>query len=204
MHSAGCVYLRRLLLPSGECICNAKIYLAFLPDLYRVCLGNYSCLEAVFRLQRKIGYFIMHTYIPSVLIVMLSWVGFWINRNSDPARVSLGVTTVLTMTTISAASRQISVSYLKAIDVWYAACLVFVFGALLEYAFVNEFVRHEKHKSEHVPSASTDQVIMHYRPYSLLSVLHLKQIQYAFVALHPIHHRNTLSLTSSRPLHSVF
>jgi len=162
MHSAGCVYLRRLLLPSGECICNAKIYLAFLPDLYRVCLGNYSCLEAVFRLQRKIGYFIMHTYIPSVLIVMLSWVGFWINRNSDPARVSLGVTTVLTMTTISAMSRQISVSYLKAIDVWYAACLVFVFGALLEYAFVNEFVRHEKHKSEHVPSASTDQVIMHY------------------------------------------
>ena len=94
-----------------------------------------------------------------MLIVMLSWVGFWINKNSDPARVALGVTTVLTMTTLTVTSRHISVSYMKALDVWYAACLVFVFGALLEYAFVNVFVRSEKRKSQSTPTASADLVI---------------------------------------------
>jgi len=54
------------------------------------------------------------------------------------------------------------VSYLKALDVWYAACMVFVFAALLEYAFVNVFVRSEKTKSGRVPSASTDPVLCIY------------------------------------------
>ena len=110
-------------------------------------------------MQRKIGFFVLQSYIPSMLIVMLSWVGFWINKNSDPARVALGVTTVLTMTTLTVTSRHISVSYMKALDVWYAACLVFVFGALLEYAFVNVFVRSEKRKSQSTPTASADLVI---------------------------------------------
>ncbi|VDL68574.1 unnamed protein product [Nippostrongylus brasiliensis] len=35
-----------------------------------------------------------------MLIVTISWVSFWLNREASPARVSLGVTTVLTMTTL--------------------------------------------------------------------------------------------------------
>jgi len=92
----------------------------------------------------------MRSYIPSILIVMLSWVGFWINRNAEPARVALGVTTVLTMTTLASTARQINVSYLKALDVWYAVCLFLVFAALVEYAFVNVFVRGERRQKEQV------------------------------------------------------
>ena len=108
--------------------------------------GNYSCLQASFFLQRQVGFFVLQTYIPSMLIVMLSWVGFWINKNSEPARIALGVTTVLTMTTQLTTSRSntMRVSYLKAIDVWYSSCMLFVFSALLEFAFVNASSRREK------------------------------------------------------------
>ncbi|KAG8509287.1 Glycine receptor subunit alpha-1 [Galemys pyrenaicus] len=44
-------------------------------------------------------------YIPSLLIVILSWISFWINMDAAPARVGLGITTVLTMTTQSSGSR---------------------------------------------------------------------------------------------------
>ena len=39
-------------------------------------------------------------YLPCILIVALSWVGFWIDHKSTPARVSLGITTVLTVVTL--------------------------------------------------------------------------------------------------------
>ncbi|KAK2141333.1 hypothetical protein LSH36_1118g00025 [Paralvinella palmiformis] len=104
---------------------------------------NFSCLQATFHLRRQIGFYVLQTYIPSILIVMLSWVSFWINKDAVPARISLGVTTVLTMTTQLSTSRSNSmrVSYPKAIDVWYASCMLFVFGALLEYALINVMSR---------------------------------------------------------------
>lgn len=52
---------------------------------------------------------------------------------------SSGITTVLTMTTISNGVRQSlpRISYVKAIDIYLVMCFVFVFAALLEYAAVN-------------------------------------------------------------------
>jgi len=52
--------------------------------------GVYQRLSLSFALKRNVGYFIFQTYLPSILIVMLSWVAFWINHESPPARVGLG------------------------------------------------------------------------------------------------------------------
>jgi hypothetical protein len=52
--------------------------------------GVYQRLSLSFALQRNIGYFLFQTYLPSVLIVMLSWVSFWINHEATSARVALG------------------------------------------------------------------------------------------------------------------
>ncbi|KAK6172671.1 hypothetical protein SNE40_016283 [Patella caerulea] len=101
--------------------------------------GDYKRLSLYFSLRRNIGYFIFQTYLPSILIVMLSWVSFWINHEATSARVALGITTVLTMTTISNGVRSSlpRISYVKAIDIYLVMCFVFVFAALLEYAAVN-------------------------------------------------------------------
>ncbi|XP_064508963.1 gamma-aminobutyric acid receptor subunit beta-1 isoform X1 [Pseudopipra pipra] len=101
--------------------------------------GAYPRLSLSFRLKRNIGYFILQTYMPSTLITILSWVSFWINYDASAARVALGITTVLTMTTISTHLRETlpKIPYVKAIDIYLMGCFVFVFLALLEYALVN-------------------------------------------------------------------
>ncbi|XP_023266353.1 glycine receptor subunit alpha-2-like, partial [Seriola lalandi dorsalis] len=67
--------------------------------------GKFTCIEVKFYLERQMGYYLIQMYIPSLLTVILSWVSFWINMDAAPARVGLGITTVLTMTTQSSGSR---------------------------------------------------------------------------------------------------
>ena len=59
------------------------------------CAGEYVVMRLQFDLVRRMGYFTIQTYIPCILIVVLSWVSFWINRDATPARTSLGQLTCL-------------------------------------------------------------------------------------------------------------
>ncbi|EPQ15860.1 Gamma-aminobutyric acid receptor subunit pi [Myotis brandtii] len=99
--------------------------------------GNYTRLVLQFELRRNVLYFILETYVPSTFLVVLSWVSFWISLDSVPARTCIGVTTVLSMTTLMIGSRTSLPNtncFIKAIDVYLGICFSFVFGALLEYA----------------------------------------------------------------------
>ncbi|RUS88753.1 hypothetical protein EGW08_003470 [Elysia chlorotica] len=100
--------------------------------------GTFTCLESILTLERQVGFYLTQTYIPSILIVMLSWAAFWIDHEAVPARISVGLLTVLTITTQSSGARSElpRVSYIKAIDVWMSANLIFVFTAYMEYAVV--------------------------------------------------------------------
>lgn len=103
----------------------------------------FTCLAVDFLLHRSVGFYTIQIYIPSTLIVVLSWVSFVLDVTAVPARISLGILTVLTMTNMKtiAVSSLPKVSYIKAIDVWMAICLSFVFASLLEFAIVNAFAR---------------------------------------------------------------
>lgn len=56
--------------------------------------GAYPRLSLSFKLKRNIGYFILQTYMPSILITILSWVSFWINYDASAARVALGTNSI--------------------------------------------------------------------------------------------------------------
>ena len=85
-------------------------------------------------------------YLPSIVVVLLSCVSFWIDHESVTARVVIGIITVLM--TVSQISGQYHSSlagpFTKAIDVWMVSCLVFVLGAFVEYAVVHVLARRDK------------------------------------------------------------
>nr|CAD7195881.1 unnamed protein product [Timema douglasi] len=87
-------------------------------------IGNYSCLVAEFHLTRSVGFHLVQSYLPTILIVIISWVSFWMDVDSVPGRTTLGVTTLLAVSSQSSGiqSGLPQVSYVKAIDVWMGTC----------------------------------------------------------------------------------
>uniref|UniRef100_G3WKM0 Neurotransmitter-gated ion-channel transmembrane domain-containing protein n=1 Tax=Sarcophilus harrisii TaxID=9305 RepID=G3WKM0_SARHA len=112
-------------------------------EIIRSSTGEYVVMTTYFHLKRKIGYFVIQTYLPCIMTVILSQVSFWLNRESVPARTVFGVTTVLTMTTLSISARNSlpKVAYATAMDWFIAVCYAFVFSALIEFATVNYFTK---------------------------------------------------------------
>uniref|UniRef100_A0A3Q3JPG9 Gamma-aminobutyric acid (GABA) A receptor, alpha 3 n=1 Tax=Monopterus albus TaxID=43700 RepID=A0A3Q3JPG9_MONAL len=112
-------------------------------ETIRSSTGEYVVMTTYFHLKRKIGYFVIQTYLPCIMTVILSQVSFWLNRESVPARTVFGVTTVLTMTTLSISARNSlpKVAYATAMDWFMAVCYAFVFSALIEFATVNYFTK---------------------------------------------------------------
>ncbi|ULT81297.1 hypothetical protein L3Y34_011285 [Caenorhabditis briggsae] len=121
--------------------CNGSYQYALTADSFKS--DDFSCLTGNLYLSRSIGYNLVQSYIPTGLIVMISWVSFWIDRRAVPARVTLSFTTLVSLTTLGNGLRfgLPQVSYAKAIDLWYGACMFFVFCALLEFATINSYMR---------------------------------------------------------------
>ncbi|XP_033217149.1 gamma-aminobutyric acid receptor alpha-like [Belonocnema kinseyi] len=105
--------------------------------------GEFSVLQVSFNLQRHTGYFLIQVYVPCVLIVVLSWVSFWIHREATSDRVGLGITTVLTLSTISLDARTDlpKVKYATALDWFLLACFFYCIATLLEFAGVHYFTK---------------------------------------------------------------
>ncbi|CAD5213552.1 unnamed protein product [Bursaphelenchus xylophilus] len=103
--------------------------------------GEFSCLRALFRLKRDVGFHVAQTYIPTSLALMFSWVGVWLPEEFMEGRIGVAITVLLTLSTESAGAREHlpSVSYMKAIDLWFGYITGFVFFTLLQTLFVIGF-----------------------------------------------------------------
>nr|CAD7202588.1 unnamed protein product [Timema douglasi] len=131
-------------------------------------IGEYSMLLVSFHLQRHMGNFLIQVYGPCVLLVVLSWVSFWLNREATADRVSLGavsssslnqikyyidraaatvsdsITTVLTMTFLGLEARTDlpKVSYPTALDFFVFLSFGFIFATIIQFAVVHYFTKY--------------------------------------------------------------
>uniref|UniRef100_A0A8D0CT30 Gamma-aminobutyric acid type A receptor subunit alpha6a n=1 Tax=Sander lucioperca TaxID=283035 RepID=A0A8D0CT30_SANLU len=131
-------------------------------EIFKSNTGHYSVQVVHFHLKRKLGYYLIQTYVPLIMVVVLSQVSFWINKESVPARTVAGITTVLTMTTLSISARQSlpKVAYATAMDWFIAVCFAFVASALVEFAAVNYFatLQANRLKNQNLNKCSSDCV----------------------------------------------
>ena len=104
---------------------------------------GFSCLKAFISLKRYFSAYVLQVYAPAFLLVVLSWLSFWVNIKATPARASLSVTTVLsilTLATRSATQNQKHVSgKVTALDIYVYVCFGFVILAMLEFS-LSDFV----------------------------------------------------------------
>ncbi|CAL4139887.1 unnamed protein product, partial [Meganyctiphanes norvegica] len=102
-------------------------------------IGNFSSLYVSFLLNRPNGFHLLQTFIPTGLVVVISWASFWLDPTAVPGRISLGVGTLVIMTTLSSTIRHkySPSSHVNAMEQWLGACQLMVFAALLEFPLVN-------------------------------------------------------------------
>ncbi|KAL7043633.1 hypothetical protein ACKWTF_001603 [Chironomus riparius] len=102
-------------------------------------VGNYSSLMFTLALKRSFGFYLLDYYFPSILLVAVSWVSFWLQADQTAPRAMLGTSAMLAFITLSSSQNKPlpKVSYIKFSEIWFIVCALFIFASLVEFAFVN-------------------------------------------------------------------
>lgn len=103
---------------------------------YVALTGNYSVAGFELTLRRKVSHYIITYYLPSGMFVIVSWISFLVPPEIVPGRMTLLVTVFLVLVNIfnTITTNIPKAEGLTAIEAWVIVCVLFVFGALIEYA----------------------------------------------------------------------
>ncbi|GIY04125.1 glycine receptor subunit alpha-3 [Caerostris darwini] len=98
--------------------------------------ANFTYLYLNITLIRRLTGSIVNMYAPSTLIVVVSWVTFWLSLEAAPARVALSITSLLTLCTQAQQNKSQlpPLNYITAVDIWLFTCIFMVFSSLVEFA----------------------------------------------------------------------
>jgi len=101
-------------------------------------LGNFSLAGFEILLTRRVFSYIFTYYIVSGLCVMVSWTSFLIPTDMITGRMTLIVMILLVLVNImnNATTNTPTTECLTALGAWMVASILFVFGALVEYAAI--------------------------------------------------------------------
>jgi cadmium resistance protein CadD (predicted permease) len=96
-----------------------------------------------FTAERLSGYFIVKIIIPLVLIVMMSWVVFWISPKEAGTQISVSVTSMLTLIAyrFAVGTYLPKVSYLTRLDGFILMSTILVFMSLVEVVVTSTLAR---------------------------------------------------------------
>lgn len=62
--------------------------------IFLLLAGNYSSLSFTVHLAREMGFYLMDYFLPSIMIVSISWVSFWLQADASPPRIMLGTSMI--------------------------------------------------------------------------------------------------------------
>ncbi|XP_033752762.1 glycine receptor subunit alpha-3-like [Pecten maximus] len=98
-----------------------------------------SCLELKVSIKVSFASNVVRIFMPSIFIVLVGWLSFWIERNQVSARIKLGTLSMLAMITEQVGTKFFLPVNFKVVsfEVWYIMSLVFVVAAMFEYTFVH-------------------------------------------------------------------
>ncbi|TRY78043.1 hypothetical protein TCAL_06627 [Tigriopus californicus] len=113
---------------------NFEIMYAVATRITFIC--NYSVAGFELTLRRKVSHYIITYYLPSGMFVIVSWISFLVPPDIVPGRMTLLVTVFLVLVNIfnTITTNIPKAEGLTAIEAWVIVCVLFVFGALIEYA----------------------------------------------------------------------
>jgi hypothetical protein len=72
-------------------------------------VGSHSALTVTFHLRHQVGYYVMDYYIPSILLVITSWVAFWLDTDAVSGRIIIGQSKYTACSAVHTASLYLSV-----------------------------------------------------------------------------------------------